>query len=256
MICYTRNFEDVILQRVLADVQQGWYLDVGAGEPIVDSNTYAFYQKGWRGVAIEPLPVKKMWQDSRPKDILINAAIGEKPGSLSMQIYAADPQSTTASQETISYWKNRGREPVQSLVVPVMTLNDVISKNLPNRPLHILSIDVEGMELQVLHGIDLALYRPWIIVMEAVIPNSQTPSHAAWEPLLITANYSMVCFDGVNRFYLANEFSQLRERFILPPNVWDNFQMAKQLELIEQIKNLTAEVARLKQALAHAASFY
>ena len=65
MICYARNFEDVILQRVFAKVSQGCYLDVGASIPIVDSNTFALYEKGWRGVAMEPLPYRQQWEQAR-----------------------------------------------------------------------------------------------------------------------------------------------------------------------------------------------
>ena len=63
MISYSSNFEDVILQRVFADIAQGSYIDVGASLPIEESNSFALYQKGWRRIAIEPLPYRQAWQD-------------------------------------------------------------------------------------------------------------------------------------------------------------------------------------------------
>jgi hypothetical protein len=53
-LCYSQNFEDVILQRVFAEVENGIYVDVGACHPSVDSVTKLFYDRGWTGVNIEP----------------------------------------------------------------------------------------------------------------------------------------------------------------------------------------------------------
>ena len=58
-ICYTRNFEDVILQRVFENMPEGCYVDVGASAPVIDSNTYALYTRGWRGICIDPMRVHR-----------------------------------------------------------------------------------------------------------------------------------------------------------------------------------------------------
>ena len=56
-VSFAQNFEDVILWRVLKDVLSGFYIDVGANDPVIDSVSYAFYQRGWRGIHVEPMPV-------------------------------------------------------------------------------------------------------------------------------------------------------------------------------------------------------
>jgi hypothetical protein len=55
-ISYAQNNEDVLLWRALGHVQDGFYIDVGASDPVEHSVTRAFYDAGWRGINIEPLP--------------------------------------------------------------------------------------------------------------------------------------------------------------------------------------------------------
>jgi FkbM family methyltransferase len=246
MICYAQNFEDVILQRVFADVPRGCYLDVGASMPVGDSNTYALYKKGWRGVAMEPLPYQQMWQEARPEDVFLNVAVGEKMGYLTLQVFDEMQQVSSGSPSNVADWQKHGKRPSRSVEVPMFTLEHVIAKHAAGRALHLLSIDVEGMEQQVLKGLDLNFHRPWVIVLEATVPGSPVPAYQEWEPVLLNAGYSMVYFDGLNRFYLAREQENLRGAFALPPNVWDGFVTAKQIELQAEIERLKAQIGRMK----------
>jgi FkbM family methyltransferase len=246
MVCYTRNFEDVILQRVFADRYQGCYLDVGAYAPVVDSNTFALYQKGWRGVAMEPLPYERLWETVRPGDLFVRAAAGAQNGHVVLQVFDSNFQLSSGSAHTVTHLSRVNVMPSTSMAVQMLTLDTVIADHLPEREIHLLSIDVEGMELQALRGLNLRKHRPWVVVVEAVVPGSPVAAHQAWEPLLLQADYQMVYFDGVNRFYLGNERGDLARHFKLPPNVWDRFRMARELELEAEVARLTSELAALK----------
>lgn len=249
MICYTRGFEDVILQRVFSDILTGCYVDVGASTPVNDSNTYALYQKGWRGVAIEPLPYENFWRDARPDDRFLNLTAGAETGRTTLHIYDIAQQISTCSLNTVKHWQTGNNIPSRSIEVPIVTLNEVIDTYLPDRDLHLISIDVEGQEFEVLRGLDLQKHRPWIVVVEATLPGCPIESHQTWEPYITTADYSPAYFDGANRFYLANERHELLDRFRLPPNVWDNFQMWKQLEVEEENVRLKSSIAVLQKEL-------
>lgn len=246
MYCFTRNFEDVMLQRVLADVSQGCYLDVGVSSPVYDSNTFAFYLKGWRGVVVEPLPYADSWQLQRSEDIFLSAGVGAQPGDLTLHIYDSVQQISTGSADTVTHWHHNGIKPTSSIMVPMLTLNQIISEYIPDRPIHLLSIDVEGMEHDVLKGINLQAYRPWVLILEATLPGSPVQTHHEWEPLILNQGYQLACFDGVNRFYLAEELSHLLDRFALPPNVWDDFITIRQLELEVEVSRLKARVADIR----------
>src|SRR5713101_373530 len=76
---YAQNFEDVMLHRALADVEHGFYVDVGAGDPVIDSVTKAFYDRGWHGINIEPdRGYFAKLKAPRPRDVNLNGACGLK----------------------------------------------------------------------------------------------------------------------------------------------------------------------------------
>jgi len=142
-----------------------------------------------------------------------------------------------------------------------VTLNQVLEKFLGERTIHLLCIDVEGSEKNVLEGFDLKKYQPWIMLVEATIPGTQIPAHQAWENMVLEAGYTMVYEDGINRFYLSNQKPELRAAFMTPPNGWDEFIYYKHaqadekvIELEKQNEALKAEVEGLKQLLANEAS--
>jgi hypothetical protein len=78
-----------------------------------------------------------------------------------------------------------------------------------------------------LRGLDLSIWRPWIMIIESTMPNSDISSHFEWEPLVLSANYEFVYFDGLNRYYVAAEHEELRSAFSAPPNVFDEFKLAE-----------------------------
>lgn len=224
MVSYASSFEDVILQRALKDVSYGCYVDVGAAHPFMDSNTAAFYEKGWRGICVEPLPFyPSFWSECRPEDILITAAAGASEGQTTLYYYANAVQVSTCSAETMELWRQRDFSPDHQLTVPVITLNQLMERFLDNRVIHLLSIDAEGYEKQVLQGFDLKKYHPWIIVLEAIIPGTHVFSYTEWEADVLAAGYTMVYQDGINRFYLSNTKPELAGYFSAPPTVWDGF---------------------------------
>jgi FkbM family methyltransferase len=250
IVSYAQNLEDVILQRVLTDVKTGFYVDVGASHPCKDSVTYAFYQRGWRGICVEPLGYETLWRELRPADILIRGALGKESGHTNLHVYDKFQQVSTCSAETVTHWKQFDILPSQIVTVPVYTLNEILALHLGARPLHFISMDVEGMERDVLLGLDLQKYRPWIMIVEATIPGTPNPCFDNWEPIILAAGYRAVYFDGLNRFYLSEEQQRLQARFGLPPNVWDDYVLAAQISQQERISALEKEVKTLEEKLA------
>ncbi len=113
--------------------------------------------------------------------------------------------------------------------VPTTTLSDVLRQSAPNE-IHFLKIDVEGAEHLVLRGADFDRFRPWIVLVEATYPTTQQQSREAWEETLLNAGYDFAYFDGLNRFYVAKEHSELSKLIALPPNVFDDFVPVDQME--------------------------
>lgn len=224
MVSYAQNFEDVMLWRALGHVQSGFYVDVGAQRPDVDSVTRLFYDLGWRGINIEPV---EQWHrelvDRRPRDINVNVAAGRSEGEIELRVFS-DTGLSTAVDAFASDHAERGFVP-EIRQVRVRTLQS-ICEEFHVAPIHFLKIDVEGFECDVLAGLDLDRVRPWVVVVEATLPNSRITNFEAWEGILLGADYQFAYFDGLNRFYVAVEHSELLQSFAAPPNVFDDFTLS------------------------------
>lgn len=220
-ISYAQNFEDVMLSRVLKNVENGFYIDVGAAQPVIDSVTKAFYEKGWRGINIEPIDyLYQQLMSDRPEDINLNIACAAENGEITLFEVADTGMSTINSEYAIRHESNSYK--VIKRNVLARRLDDVIDE-LGIKEIHFLKIDVEGAETLVLQGIDLNRIRPWIILIEATEPQTEIPTHKYWESLIVERGYDFVYFDGLNRFYLAKEQFALQNGFSAPPNCFDNF---------------------------------
>lgn len=222
-ISYAQNFEDVMLWRALKHVPQGFYIDVGAAWPDEDSVTKAFYDCGWRGINVEPNPVFfRQLQEHRPHDVNLREAIGLHEGVATMN-YVVDTGLSTLDDTIAEKHQSEGRH-IERQEVRVTTLEMLWNKCVPDhKTVHFLKVDVEGFEEAVLRGNNWMKNRPWIVVVEATLPMSQVECHAAWEPILLSASYLLAYSDGLNRFYVAHERSELLNAFKHPPNIFDNF---------------------------------
>ena len=219
---YSRNLEDVMLCRALAGVAEGSFVDVGAGHPVYDNNTYALYRRGWRGIALEPIEeLIAPWQRERPEDLMIAMAAAAEEGHRTLHVVVQAAEGSTLDATHAAALQGRGYQ-VAPRRVPATTLNAVLDR-LHEGELHLMSLDVEGAERDVLAGLDLARYRPWVLVIEATRPGTSVPVHEAWERGVLEARYECVYFDGANRFYLAAEHRDLQAHFASPPGPADDY---------------------------------
>ena len=102
---------------------------------------------------------------------------------------------------------------------------------------------MEGAEHLVLRGADFDRFRPWIVLVEATHPTTQIASRAAWEETLLNAGYGFAYFDGLNRFYVAKEHSELSKLIAVPPNVFDDFVPVDQIEAEQALEAFRLSVS-------------
>ncbi|MDD2809711.1 FkbM family methyltransferase [Rhodoferax sp.] len=245
-ISYSQNREDVMLWRALKHVTPGFYVDVGANDPSDDSVTRAFYERGWCGINIEPLArhIQSLQLD-RPRDVNLCLAVGAEDGEV--DIYDTSVRGWATANATVAQTHQANGVKVLCSRVPMRRLSGIFAEFAATKPVHFLKIDVEGFEAAVLQGMDFALWRPWLVMVEATVPNSQVLDDH-WEPMLTRAAYDCVYFDGLNKFYLAHEHPELKAAFAVPPNVFDDFVMAAQVR-----QQQLANEAQLKQQAFQAA---
>lgn len=258
-ISYAQNFEDVMLWRALKHVKTGFYIDVGANDPDTDSVTKAFYEHGWRGINIEPVP---QWfqrlQEGRVRDINLQMAVGNQTGEITLYEIPDTGLSTADKSFAERHQVERGLQ-FQQLCVHQDTLANLCER-YHIAPIHFLKVDVEGMEKAVLEGTDFTKIRPWILLVESTLPNSTEECFSDWEPILQDAGYQYAYGDGLNRFYVAEEHSELLSEFQHPPNVLDDFILSKHLEIEakageaeSKLKELELERLKTKERLAQSA---
>jgi FkbM family methyltransferase len=205
---YAQHGEDRRLAELLAQTRRGFYIDVGAWEPVQDSVTKHFYDRGWRGINVEPNPAyHAMLVQSRPRDVNLCIALGDVQEQRTLTLVGSTGLSTFEAEfvEPAERWIAANRpEPakISQISVTVTTLADVCREYVPaGTTIDFLKIDVEGWEEQVLRGGDWQTYRPQILVIEAVAPLSDVPAWETWDGFVCAQGYAFIAFDGLNRWY-------------------------------------------------------
>ncbi len=223
MISYAQQAEDVVLARVFAGQESGRYVDIGAGDPLVASVTKHFYDLGWRGINLEPIPAKaRELRAARPDDLTLDVAVGSRPGTAKLHVVENEWGWSTLDDGLAGrYREDRGWR-VNTVEVELTTLAALLDEH-PG-PVDFLKIDVEGAERAVIEGGDWTRHRPRVLVVEATEPGAQTPTHGEWEPMLLDAGYRCGLFDGLNRFYAQSDDAEALSRLGAPANVFDDFE--------------------------------
>jgi FkbM family methyltransferase len=224
-ISYAQNREDVVLFRALGHVPSGRYVEVGANHPTHDSATRAFYDRGWSGVTVEPVPYfADLFREERPRDTLVQAAVTEQPGEVTLHVFPGTGLSTIVDE--VSDQHTAAGIEGEELTVPGIRLDTLLADQgwTEGDPIHFLLIDVEGAEPEVLRSIDLRRWRPWVLVIEATKPNSTETTHGEWEDGVLAAGYEYCLFDGLSRYYVAQEHApQLKATLSYPACVLDDY---------------------------------
>ena len=246
MISYAQNREDVVLDRAL-HAPDGFYVDVGAASPVIASVTRHFYDLGWHGINIEPqAPYAEELRLGRPRDQTVEAVAGAASGTCTFHIVESDPDLSTYDPSRLRDLADEG-ERTSTEVIEVVTLDAVLDAARP-AAIDFLKIDVEGAERDVLLGIDLRRWRPRVIVVEATFSNSQVPNYDKWEDLVIDRGYGYASFDGINRYYVADEEADLAD-LLAPANVLDDFVPASMVLIDEELERLRGYIAHLEREI-------
>ena len=168
---YSQEGEDMVLRSFFEGKKnyKGYYVDVGAHHPYRYSNTLFFYQKGWRGINIEPTPgAIKLFNIFRRKDTNLNIGISDKKDKLTFYCFN-EPALNGFSKEHSEEINNSSKtyKIVKEVEVETYPLSDVLNKYLPEgQKIDFLTIDVEGLDLTVLRSNNWAKYKPSHILVE------------------------------------------------------------------------------------------
>ena len=165
-INYSQTGEDALIRSLLDETRPGFYVDVGCHDPIRSSNTLSLYMHGWRGVNVDANPdLIRRFQAVRLRDVAVCAAVSDQECGMLFHEFENPLVSTLASDALAEWetkWKKRGERLVQT-----RRLDSILEEHLPpDTEIDLLSIDVEGYDLNVLKSVNLDIYRPKLIIIE------------------------------------------------------------------------------------------
>jgi FkbM family methyltransferase len=243
-ISYSANFEDVILHRLFAGKETGFYIDVGAAHPVYENDTMALYSAGWSGINIEPNPqFSALLDGARRRDRNIRVVMGERPG-MATYYEVVDTGLSTCDASYAESARLQGYSIVEREIL-IRTLADILAE-APAPAIDLLKIDVEGWEEQVLKGNDWERYRPSVVMLEATIPERPERRPSGARDYLEQRGYRFAYFDGLNDFYVEKDFAIPEGAFALPPNIFDRFKLHRVAELEQSLKSARLDIADLE----------
>jgi FkbM family methyltransferase len=209
-VCYSQCGEDTILSFVfnLLKVSQPTYLEIGAFHPVQLSNTYLFYRQGSTGVCVEPNPkLLEPFKRIRPRDICCHAGCA-KDSKQKAEFYVMDPSflSTFSAEEAKRYSKYPNHRIECIIDVPLLNVNEIIEMTLRREP-DIISIDVEGLDLEIVQSFDFTRFRPTAFCVETLnyAPDGIERKSEEIGKLLTGRGYMQYADTYINTIFVAEE---------------------------------------------------
>jgi len=162
---YSSNSVDLIINELFKNTKKGIYIDVGCNHPFIGNNTFKLYKQGWSGINIDlDYTFIDAFNFHRPKDLNIQIGVSDNIGEQEMYYHHERSAINTLAAE-------RGTKAKSTKIIKISTLNDIIQNSkFKNKEIDFVSIDVEGHELNVLKGFDLAKYKPKAFSIEYIDP--------------------------------------------------------------------------------------
>lgn len=171
-VAYAQQGEDMIIMQALGmlGIQKPRYLDIGAFHPTIGSNTYLAYVSGGRGVLVEPNPpMAKMLAEVRTRDVVVAAGVGTGEVTEADYYLMRDrPQLNTFSKAQVDRYVAEGGSIDKTIKVELLAVNTLLSEHFA-RGIDLLSVDVEGLDLEILKSMRVGGPRPAVICVETSV---------------------------------------------------------------------------------------
>lgn len=206
---WSQEGEDRVLQRIFEYQASGYYVDVGAHHPTRFSNTYLFYQQGWHGINIDPMPgIRDLFQKKRPRDLCLEFGVGIEEKEIDFFVFN-EPALNTCLESLAKERENQHPQYhiEKVLRIKIQPLKMILQHYLPSgQPIDFLTIDAEGLDFEVLRSNDWQKFRPKFVLVEILHSSLNHLQRHEITQFMENFNY-MIYAKSVNTvFFKANEF--------------------------------------------------
>ena len=194
---YSIEAEDLLLETVFCVVLKqygpGTYLDVGAAHPVQHSNTYFFYERGWRGTCVEPNPeFYDLYKVLRPRDQALNVGVAKHSGSLRYHRFAHPLINGFYGQDLVDRHVASGEIYLGSSDVPCLSVDELLNTKI-DAPVDLLNIDVETLDAELLAAWNWQICRPKVVCAEIHTPSIESMLEFDVAKILRAAGYTAMC---------------------------------------------------------------
>lgn len=187
---YSQSGEDIIADLELGKKQRGIYIDVGAFHPKLFSNTYLFYKRGWSGVCIEPRPgAEEDFKKVRPRDKFVPMGVAGKKDVMEYLAFEDSATNTFSKKQAEKNVKEAGRKFLKKVNIVVMPLRDILASVEMGEKIDLMSVDAEGMDMEVLKSNDWKEYKPKVIICEDLEFDFENPKKSPVVKFLLAQGY-------------------------------------------------------------------
>ena len=206
--CYSHFGEDQIVSFLFGEQKTtGLYFDVGCYHPSLFSNTFFFYERGWRGILVDANPFMiNLCREERPEDIVLHRAIGAENGMATLYKFNDWGSSNTIDEnfrDRIAQGQNV--EVTETIDVEMISLKSLFDEHAKGQAIDFLNIDIENVDYAALSGNDWDLYRPKVIAIEDLGFRLDQPDNSSIHTFLSERNYRMEARAIYTSIYVADE---------------------------------------------------
>lgn len=209
---YSQHGEDALLDLIFKDQKEGFFVEIGCIDGRRFSNTLAFEERGWKGLCVEAHSgYIDMLRKNRPNSIVCHCAAGEVDEETVFYANARGSLSTLDKAKEEQFQRNYGSyfSGFEEQRVKKARLSTLLDSNHVS-DIDILSLDIEGYEVEAMKGLDLSRHRPKVMVIE-----SDSKEHEAQlDAMILPHGYIKSVRLYVNQYYVISKDldSALRNR--------------------------------------------
>lgn len=215
-ISYSQSGEDLIFEHIFNALKINTninYCDIGANAPWQFSNTARFYKnnkKDYIGVLVEPDPMlANILKRKRARDVVVNKGIKSADESASVLEFYQISSNTlnTFSYQEAQYYETLGYKIKNKLNIEVININELLEEYFSNKELHLLSVDVEGLDYEILKTMDFKRFTPICICVETInfVPDGMAIKNNQIVDLMHENGYFEYAFTGINSIFIYKE---------------------------------------------------